>query len=62
VLPLYGNTHTETSVSSATTTKYREEARQLIKEACNASSEDVLIFTGSGCTGAIDKLVKIIEI
>ena len=57
VLPYYGNTHTTTNVSSVRMTSMREESRKILKTAFNASNEDVLIFTGSGSTGAIDKLV-----
>ena len=58
VLPFYGNTHTTTSVSSLRTGMLREESRTILKKAFNASNdEDVLIFAGSGCTGAINKLV-----
>jgi len=56
VLPLYGNTHTTTSATGMQSTFFREESRQLIKQAVNASEEDALIFTGSGSTGAIARL------
>ena len=59
VLPFYGNTHTTTNVSSLKTTQLREEARDILKKSCNAlPDEDVLIFAGSGSTGAINKLVN----
>lgn len=58
VLPTYANTHTESSFTGMQTSKYREEARQMIKESVNASEEDVLIFAGSGSTGAFDLMVR----
>jgi selenocysteine lyase/cysteine desulfurase len=58
VMPLYANTHTETSGTGAQTTRFREEARAIIHEAVGGSAEDVVIFCGSGATGAIDKLVE----
>jgi selenocysteine lyase/cysteine desulfurase len=58
VMPLYANTHTETSGTGAQTTRFREEARAIIHEAVGGSPEDVVIFCGSGATGAIDKLVE----
>src|SRR5271166_3190392 len=61
VLPLYANTHTETSGTGAQTTAFREEARAIIHEAAGGSASDVVIFTGSGATGAIHKLVKYIN-
>lgn len=56
VLPLYGNTHTTTSVTGLQTTCFRHEARDIIKQACHASESDALIFTGSGSTQAVVKL------
>src|SRR5690242_12417743 len=54
VLPLYANTHTETSGTGRQTTCFREEARQIIKDAVGGGPDDVVIFTGSGATGAIN--------
>ncbi|MDX1676005.1 MAG: hypothetical protein R3314_14520, partial [Longimicrobiales bacterium] len=53
VLPLYANTHTETSGSGRQSTRFREEARSIIKAAVGAGSDVVLFFTGSGATGAV---------
>ena len=37
---------------------FRREAREVVRRAVNASAEDdVVIFAGSGCTGAIHKLI-----
>ncbi len=60
VLPLYANTHTETSGTGLQTTRFREEARDLIRGAFGASEEHAVIFAGSGSTGAIDKLIAIL--
>ena len=58
ILPTYANTHTESSFTGRQTSHFREEARQIIKDACNAKKKDVLIFTGSGSTGAVDLLTR----
>ena len=58
VLPHYGNTHTTTSVTSMQTTLYRHEARDIVRNACNASEQDSVIFSGNGCTGAVRKLIN----
>lgn len=58
VLPLYANTHTETSGTGRQTTRFREEARELVAEAFGAGDEHAVLFTGTGSTGAIDKLVR----
>ncbi|MFB6371837.1 MAG: aminotransferase class V-fold PLP-dependent enzyme [Bradymonadaceae bacterium] len=62
VLPLYANTHTETSGTGLQTTRFREEAREIIHEALSGTDEDVILFAGSGATGAINKLVDILNI
>src|SRR4051812_37017388 len=62
VLPAYGNTHTEASATGRRTTALREQARRVIHAAVNGSDEDVVIFTGSGATGAIDKLVRALDL
>jgi selenocysteine lyase/cysteine desulfurase len=62
VMALYANTHTETSTTGLQTTRFREDARKIILEAVNGSDEDVVIFCGSGATGAINKLIEILNI
>jgi selenocysteine lyase/cysteine desulfurase len=57
VLPLYANTHTESSGTGLQTTHLREEAREIIRRCVKANEEHVVLFCGSGTTGAIDKLV-----
>src|SRR5664280_3152359 len=60
VLPRYANTHTESSGTGLQTTRLREDARTIIRSAVGGDQETVVIFAGSGCTGAIDKLVGIL--
>jgi selenocysteine lyase/cysteine desulfurase len=63
VLPLYANTHTETSGTGLQTTRFREEARDIIRAAVGASrGEHAVIFAGSGSTGAVDRLVGLLGI
>jgi selenocysteine lyase/cysteine desulfurase len=62
VLPTYGNTHTEASATGRRTTALREEARAVIHGAVNGGDDDVVIFCGSGATGAIDKLIRLLEL
>ncbi len=40
VMPLYANTHTENSGTGLQTTRFREDARQLIKDAVGADERD----------------------
>ncbi|HUQ06696.1 MAG TPA: aminotransferase class V-fold PLP-dependent enzyme [Kofleriaceae bacterium] len=62
VMPLYANTHTETSGTGRQTTRFREEARAIIKRAVGGGPDDVVIFCGSGATGAINKLIDILNL
>ncbi|QBR91226.1 aminotransferase class V-fold PLP-dependent enzyme [Nocardioides euryhalodurans] len=60
VLPSYANTHTESSGTGLQTTRLREEARDIVCEAVGGGEDCVVVFTGSGCTAAIDKLIGIL--
>jgi selenocysteine lyase/cysteine desulfurase len=60
VLPRYANTHTESSGTGLQTTRLREDARRIIRDAVGGDDETVVIFAGSGCTAAIDKLIGIL--
>ena len=66
VLPMYANTHTTTSSCGLQSTCFRQEARQVIAQACNArvgysdKHADVVVFAGNGSTGAINKLTLIL--
>jgi len=63
VLPLYANTHSESSGTGVQTTRFREEARRLILDACGGDPQQhVVLFAGSGSTGAIDKLVTCLNL
>jgi selenocysteine lyase/cysteine desulfurase len=62
VLPVYANTHTEASATGRRTTALREEARRVIHRAVNGGEEDVVLFCGSGATGAIDKLIRLLAL
>ncbi len=59
VLPGYANTHTESSGTGLQTTRLREDARRIIHEAVGGDEETVVIFAGSGTTGAISKLIGV---
>jgi selenocysteine lyase/cysteine desulfurase len=63
VMPLYANTHTETSGTGRQTTRFREDAREIIRTCVGGShDEHAVIFAGSGSTGAIDRLITILGI
>ena len=60
VLPRYANTHSESSGTGLQTTRLREDARARIHAAVGGTDDTVVIFAGSGSTGAIDKLIGIL--
>ena len=57
VLPLYANTHTESSGTGLQTTRFREDARDIIADCVGATDEHAVLFCGSGSTAAIAKMV-----
>ena len=62
VLPLYANTHTDSSGTGRHTTRLREQARQVIHLAVGGTDQDLVIFCGSGATAAVAKLVGLLEL
>ncbi|HET9992611.1 MAG TPA: aminotransferase class V-fold PLP-dependent enzyme, partial [Kofleriaceae bacterium] len=62
VMPLYANTHTETSGTGRQTTSFRDDAREIIHRAVGGGPDDLVIFCGSGATGAINKLIDVMNL
>ncbi len=62
VMPLYANTHTETSGTGRQTTSFRDDAREIIRRAVGGGPDDLVIFCGSGATGAINKLIDVMNL
>ncbi len=62
VLPLYANTHTESSGTGLQTTRFREDARRIIARCVKATDEHAVIFCGTGSTGAIDRLIGVLNL
>ncbi|HEX6844858.1 MAG TPA: aminotransferase class V-fold PLP-dependent enzyme [Actinomycetota bacterium] len=63
VLPLYANTHSESSGTGRQTTRFREDARRVILAACGGDpAEHAVVFCGSGTTGAVDKLIGVLNL
>jgi len=62
VLPMMTNTHTEANSCSRLMTNWYEAAHATAKRVLNAEDDDVVIFTGSGATGAINKLIGLLGI
>lgn len=62
VMPYYANTHTESSGTGLQTGRFREDARRIIADSVGADDRDVVIFCGSGATGAINKLIDVMNL
>ena len=62
VLPRYANTHTESSGTGLQTTRLREDARSIIRQAVDGDESTCVIFCGSGSTGAVNKLIGILNL
>lgn len=62
VMPFYANTHSETSGTGLQTTRFREDARRLIKRAVGGTEDDLVIFCGAGATGAVNRLIDILNL
>lgn len=65
VYPFYANTHTDSTVTGAFTSKLRDHSRHIIKEAINGLNEKCpssVLFLGSGSTAAINYLVHLFRL
>jgi len=58
--PFVANTHTETTVSGTAMTKAYHKAKAIIKKHVNSSEDDVLIVSGNGMTGVVNKFQRIL--
>lgn len=58
--PFVANTHTETTVSGTAMTIAYHNAKHIIKEHLNCNDEDVLILSGNGMTGVVNKFQRIL--
>ncbi|MEN8885174.1 MAG: aminotransferase class V-fold PLP-dependent enzyme [Winogradskyella sp.] len=58
--PFVANTHTETTVSGTAMTKAYHKAKHIIKHHVNANDDDVLIVSGNGMTGVVNKFQRIL--
>lgn len=59
VLPFYANSHTEASYCGSFMTRLRNDARAEIAALTGSGDEHAVIFTGSGATTGLNKLVKL---
>jgi selenocysteine lyase/cysteine desulfurase len=60
IMPFVGNTHTEATITGTLMSKAYEGAKVIIKQHVHANSNDALVFCGSGMTGAVNKLQRLL--
>jgi selenocysteine lyase/cysteine desulfurase len=58
--PYVANTHTETTESGTAMTLAYHKAKKIIKEHVNCNKDDVLIVSGTGMTGVVNKFQRIL--
>ena len=59
VLPVYANPHTQASWCGRSINALRRAARAEVARFCGAGADDGVIFSGSGATAGIQKLVRL---
>lgn len=62
VLPFYANSHTEASFCGETMTRMRSEARAILAASLNAGPDSHVVFTGSGATSGINRIVGLLDL
>lgn len=62
ILPWYANSHTEASHCGGMMTRMRRAARAEILRCTNGGAEHAVIFTGSGATAGINRLVGLFDV
>jgi selenocysteine lyase/cysteine desulfurase len=62
ILPYYANSHTEASFCGQMMTRLRRQARQIILENCGGDARHAVVFTGSGATAGINRLVGLLGV
>ncbi|WP_300586875.1 aminotransferase class V-fold PLP-dependent enzyme [Marivita sp.] len=62
VLPYYANSHTQASYCGSYVTRLREAARSEVARMTGAGAGDSVVFTGSGSTAAINRIVALLDI
>lgn len=62
VLPYYANSHTEASFCGSYMTRLRGEARAEIARLTNAGEDCAVIFSGSGATAGLNRLVTLLGV
>ncbi len=62
ILKYYANTHTEDDFTGRIMTTLLHDAEKIIKKIVNAGDSGKIIFSGTGCTGGITRLLQILGV
>lgn len=62
VLPYYANSHTEASYCGQMMTQLRRQARRIILDSCGGDARHAVVFTGSGATAGLNRLVSLLGV
>ena len=62
ILPFYANIHSQCGYLAEQSSAFRNEARSIVRRYCNTDENNSIIFTGQGTTGAIHKLIKLLNL
>lgn len=61
ILPYYSNTHSN-AYGGRLMTHYIDQSKEIIRKSVNAHKCDKIIFTGNGCSGAINHLIHCLNL
>ena len=62
ILPFYANIHSSCGYLAEQSSAFRNEAKAIVRRYCDIDENNSIIFTGQGTTGAIHKLIKLLNL
>lgn len=62
ILPFYANVHSSCGYLAEQSSAFRNEAKSIVRRYCDTDENNSIIFTGQGTTGAIHKLIKLLNL
>ena len=62
ILPFYANIHSQCGYLAEQSSAFRNEAKSIVRRYCDTDENNSIIFTGQGTTGAIHKLIKLLNL
>ena len=62
ILPFYANIHSQCGYLAEQSSAFRNEAKSIVRRYCDTDENNSIIFAGQGITGAIHKLIKLLNL